>query len=88
MPGGSSNPNRGSGYGGNRSSGGKGDSSKGSSDGGKGHYYGEMVRTVGQAAIRYADAKEQVDKTKTSTKERTDALKELEDAGRNLNLVE
>ncbi len=94
MPGGS-NANRDSGHGGNYGSKGSSGSSKsgsssleGTSRHDKGHYYGDTVRTVKQAAIRYADAKEQVNKTEVGTKEREDALKELGDAGINLGLVE
>ena len=84
MPGGSSNPNRGSGYGGNRSSGGK-SSGHGSNDYSKGHYYREHVTTVGEAAIRLSDAKVQVNKTETGTKERHEALEELSEAQRDLD---
>ena len=67
--------------------GGKGGSSKSGGSSDKGHYHGETVRTVKEAAIRHGDARVQVEKTRIGTKERADALKELGDARDNLESV-
>ncbi len=62
-----------------------GGSSKGSNSSNQGHYHGQTVRTGRKAAVRYADARNQVDKTESGTKERGAALKELEDASKNVD---
>lgn len=52
----------------------------GGGEDGKGYLYGEHARTVSQAAVKYADARDRVNRTTIGSEERKDALKELADA--------
>lgn len=56
-------------------------------EGGRGYYCGEHTRTVSQAAVKYADARDWVNRTTIGSEERKDALKELADANADIRAL-